>query len=61
METKQKKKDLTYYAIMYGGVPMTLEGARRFLIASQLDGYTMEEAIQFVPDDLRSDKYKESS
>jgi len=54
------KRDLTYFAIMYGGVPMTFEGAKRFLIAAQMEGYTIDEAIQFVPNDMRADKYKEN-
>jgi hypothetical protein len=54
-----KRKDLTYYAIQYGGVPMTLESAKRFLIMSQLAGYSINEAIEFVPNELRSDKFKE--
>lgn len=54
-----KKKDLGYYSIMYGGVPMTYGGARSFLIEAQLAGYSIKEAIAYVPNDLRSEKYRE--
>lgn len=51
--------DLTYFAVTYGGVPMTWDGARRYLIAAQTAGYPIEEAIKLVPNEFRADKYKE--
>jgi hypothetical protein len=54
----KKKKSLTYYAIQYGGVPMTFNGAKQFLMMANLGGYTIDEAIKLVPNEFRSDKYK---
>lgn len=49
-------KDLTYYAIMYGGVPMTSTGARMFIMMAVNAGYKFEKCLQFVPDELLSPK-----
>ena len=54
-----KNKDLNFYSIMYGGYPMTLNGAKMFLIEAQLKGYSLKECMPYIPNKLRADKYKE--
>jgi hypothetical protein len=48
-----ERKDLTYYAISYGGVPMTPQGVVRFVVAAMHAGYTHKEVYDYVPDSLK--------
>jgi hypothetical protein len=41
-------KDLTYYAIMYGGVPMTSTGARMFIMMATRAGLYNFECSDFI-------------
>lgn len=41
-------KDLTFFAIQYGGVPMTLEGAKRFIFASKSAGHKVEDIEKYL-------------
>ena len=53
-------KDLNYYAIMYGGVPMTANGALRFMIAAEQAGHNHFDVLQYIPDEfLMPDAYRE--
>ena len=47
-------KDLNYYVIMYGGCPMTLAGAKRFLVTAQQARHSFKDCLSYIPDELLS-------
>lgn len=51
-----KRKDLTYYSIMYGGVPMSSMGSYRYMTTAMGAGYPYGKVIQLIPDDFLSAK-----
>ena len=44
-------KSLNYFAVMFGGMPMTFNGARRFLLAAMNEGHSYTDCLKFVPDE----------
>lgn len=50
--TTNQKPDLTYFAIMCGGVPMTAQGAKRYAQSAMMAGYSWEEVKTLIPQDF---------
>lgn len=54
-----KEKDITYYAIMYGGVPMTAKGALSFMVAAVSGGFEIKDCVPFIPIEYLMPEYAE--